>query len=115
MNQAARLRGLSRSTSNRNRADAKRSRLAERDAIIARAKPTETVIAYCLDCAMCSCPPIPHEWRFRQTPRSVPTLIVGRDKSAGTDRCLHCDTVWTLREYRSDPARIVSRVLRRAS
>lgn len=65
------------------------------------------VIPYNCDCALCDCDP---------TGRYVgmPIIAVGENKALGTHRCLHCGTTWTARKYRWQPAKVVSRVLRRA-
>lgn len=92
------------------RADA---RNREREEVRSRATAAETVIYYACDAALCTCPPMPRRWANNKFPLDV--IFVGRDKAMGIDRCLHCGTAWTLRMFRSDPSRIVSRVLRRAA
>lgn len=80
-----------------------------RAAIAARARKNEVVIPYCHDTAMCVCPPLPSHVAIGSSQQTIPLdcILVGRNKTARTDRCLTCGMVWTLREYRFTPSRVL--------
>jgi hypothetical protein len=71
-----------------------------------RLTPTERLVRYySTDCALCSCK------GERHAPSGLMCIKVGRDRRAGTDRCLTCGEAWTVREYRWQPATKVQRVM----
>ena len=69
----------------------------------------EYVREWCCDCAECDCPP-------RGKKSSIPWLSIATGttpEGIAYQRCLNCNTAWTAREYRWQPARKIK--LRRAS
>lgn len=80
---------------------------SDRAELYANADPGETVITYCHDTAMCECTPLDHRLLTCTVPSSLDCIVVGRNEQRRTDHCLTCGAVWTLREYRFTPSRLL--------